>query len=119
MKTGAMFPSKYLKAMDVEGDKTLVIASVEMHEFKTREGSDEIKPLVTFQGQEKGLILNKTNTKLIERALKSDDTDDWVGKPITLYSAEVEFGGDIVDSIRVRSKAPAPGAMADDDNIPF
>lgn len=119
MKVGAMFPSRYLKALDVEGDKTLVIAGVEMQNFKARDGSEEMKPIVSFQGLEKGLVLNKTNSKLISKALQSDDTDDWLGKPITLYSAEVEFGGDIVDSIRVRSKAPMAGEMADEDNIPF
>jgi hypothetical protein len=34
---------------------------------------------------------------------------------VTLYATEVEFGGDIVDAIRVRGKAP----VVDDDDITF
>jgi hypothetical protein len=115
MKIGAMFPSNYLKATDVETDTTLTIDSVEMHTFKTRDGSEELKPLVMFREEKRGLILNKTNTKLIARALQSDDTDDWSGMQVTLYATEVEFGGDIVDAIRVRGKAP----VVDDDDITF
>jgi hypothetical protein len=118
MKIGAMFPSNYLKAADVDGDMMLTIKSVDMHVFKSRDGSEDEKPLVMFKEEERGLVLNKTNTKLIARALGSDETDDWVGKTITLYSAEVEFGSDIVDAIRIRSKAPSDGELGD-DNIPF
>jgi hypothetical protein len=123
MKIGAMFPSNYLKAADVEGGKTLTISEVAMQEFVRKDGSTETKPIVFFQGEKRGLVLNKTNSKLISKALESDDTDDWIGKPITLYSAEVEFGGDLVDSIRVRGKKAEPTKTVGDefgeDDIPF
>ena len=118
MKIGAMYPSNYLKAADCEPDVHLTIKEVSIHTFKARDGSEEPKPLVVFENEPKGLILNKTNSKLIAKALQSDETDDWVGKTITLYSTEVEFAGDIVDSIRVRSKAPAADDLTDDE-IPF
>ena len=119
MKIGAMFPSRYLKASDFEEESSLTIASVEMQTFKTRDGAEEIKPVVSFKGEEKGLVLNKTNSKLIAKALKSDDTDDWVGKAVTLYAADVEFGGDVVDAIRVRGRAPRPNEVSGGDDIPF
>lgn len=125
MKIGAMYPSNYLKAADCEPDRTLTIKEVSIHTFKARDGSEEPKPLIVFENEPKGLILNKTNSKLIAKALKSDETDDWVGKAITLYSTEVEFAGDIVDSIRVRSKAPgvkettAAEDTFGDQDIPF
>jgi hypothetical protein len=58
-----------------------------------------------FREEEKGLVLNKTNTTIIAK-LYGDDTDDWVGKPVTLYATEVQFQGDMVDAIRVRNKPP-------------
>jgi hypothetical protein len=127
MKIGAMFPSHYLKAMDVEGGKTFTIQDVSMQEFKSRDGQTEMKPIVFFKEDKRGLVLNKTNSKLIARVLESDDTDDWAGKAITLYSAEVEFAGDLVDSIRVKGKKPAANTVADegpedvfgDEDVPF
>ena len=115
MKTGVMFPSNYLKASDCMTDRTLEIQEVVMHTLKARDGTEELKPLLSFRGEPKGLILNKTNTRLIEKALGSDDTDDWLGRSITIYCADVEFGGDIVDAIRVRGKAPKAGELGEDD----
>ena len=35
-----------------------------------------------------------------------DDTDMWIGKAITMYATEVEFGGKMVMGIRVRMQPP-------------
>lgn len=80
--------------------------------------------VIYFTDLDKGLVCNKTNAKLIAKALNSDDTEEWVGKVIYLYSTEVEFGGDMVDGIRVRPRAPKAAPQpkstdSDDDEIPF
>jgi hypothetical protein len=90
------FPSKYLKASDLKGSKVKVtIARVEMEEI-----GDGRKPVLYFQGKEKGMVLNKTNAMTVS-ASYGPDTDTWSGKPIHLYSAKVNFNNQMVDSLRV------------------
>lgn len=97
MKVSDAFPSKYLKASDLNGNNArVVMARVEMDEV----GEDE-KPILYFQGKEKGLVLNKTNANNIA-VLYGDDMDDWVGKEVVLFPAMVDFQGKTVEAIRVR-----------------
>ena len=55
-------------------------------------------------GQDKALVLNKTNAKAIA-ALYGKKVSAWTGKRIVLVPAMVDFKGDTVEAIRV--KAPA------------
>ena len=61
-----------------------------------------MKPVVFFEDEEKGLILNKTNGLKIAAIIGSRDTNQWVGKAVTLFPTTVEFGGDSIAAIRVR-----------------
>ncbi len=133
-----MYPSKWLKAADCDdGDLIVTIRDVGQ-EYVGQEGEADQKWVIYFHEVEKGLILNKTNSRAIAK-LHGESTDDWIGKRIALFSMEVQFKQDVVPAIRVRSKAPRaaaktipvaparattpdPGAeMADDDkeDIPF
>lgn len=99
MKISAAFPSKYLRAADLDGRQiTVEIANVELEEVGTGE---EPKPVLYFQGKAKGVVLNKTNAHTIS-AVYGDDTDDWIGQGVTLFSAHVDFQGRSVESIRVK-----------------
>lgn len=103
MKTSEAFPSNYLKAGDLGGRAVrVVIESVTMEKV----GEDR-KLVLHFAGKEKALILNKTNSNRITEAVGSDETDDWEGWTITLYSCKVDYQGKRVDAIRVDDR---PGA---------
>lgn len=104
MKVSQVFSGEYLTAADLQGaEPSVVIASVELKEF-----DDGNKFLLTFQGKKKGLVANKTNSKRIA-ALYGDDTDEWIGREIVLYSDMVDFQGKSVEAIRVRGpKKAAP-----------
>ena len=126
MKISAAFPSKYLRAADLEGRQvTVEIANVELEEVGTGE---EPKPVLYFQGKAKGVVLNKTNAHTLS-AVYGDDTDYWIGQGVTLFSAHVDFQGRLVEAIRVKipprkiEKKIAPSKAAveaiDDDPIPF
>lgn len=109
MKISDAFPSKYLKADDLDGDVVVYITKAEMEQLG--QGKDaEDKIILYFKGMDKGLAVNKTNAGTIAK-LYGDDTDGWVGKPITLFATEVEFKGDMVMAIRVRLKAPSEPAQ--------
>lgn len=105
MKIGSAFPSDFLKAADLNDTPVQVtIKGIKIEEVGR---SKEEKPILYFEGKEKGLVLNRTNGKTIAKIANSEETDDWKGVKIILYPTETEFGGEMVDCIRVR--APKPG----------
>jgi hypothetical protein len=104
-KTSEMYPSKWLRSADCEdGDLVLTIADIKQERIGQGSQADD-KWVLSFEEEEKGLVLNKTNTNTIAK-LYGDDTDDWIGKQVTLFATEVQFQGDMVEAIRVRSKPP-------------
>ena len=100
MNIDTAFPSNYLKAADIEEDTTLTITDVKVEKL----GDDE-RPIVYFEEQDKGLVLNKTNANTI-KGMYTSDTDNWLGKKITLFATEVDYAGKQTMAIRVRMRAP-------------
>lgn len=89
MKMNDIFPSKYLKADDLGGrEVTVKIADCKMEEIGQGSNKD-YKPIVYFEGKEKGVVLNKTNFSSIADAY-GDDTDDWTGQTVILFSVQIE-----------------------------
>lgn len=107
MNINEAFPSKYLKAPDLNGGSpTVTISHVALEEV----GDGERKPCVYFVGKEKGVVLNKTNATNISEVY-GPDTDDWTGKKVTLFTAWVDFNGRSVESIRIRKPDAARAAQ--------
>ena len=107
------FPGKYLKASDLQGREIKVTIAKVVEEEVRSEGGIEKKPIVYFRGTDMGLVLNITNANnLVD--MYGDNTDAWIGKPIVLFMAQVEFRGKTVAGIRVKpvhlrqAVAPAP-----------
>jgi hypothetical protein len=128
MNINDAFPSKYLKASDLpdEGSQAFTIEKIEIEEIGRNK---EKKPVIYFEEGHKGLVCNKTNARTIAKLLGSEDSDDWTGKIISLFRAEVEFGGEMVESIRVRPKVVKPRSVPlsqpkaeqelDENGVPF
>jgi hypothetical protein len=114
MKVSEEFPSKYLKAADLNGAQpTLQIAEV----VKEEVGQDKQKKMVLyFQDRKKGLVLNKTNSAALA-AKFGDDTTDWVGKNAQLFTELVHFQGRTTDGLRVRPMVTLKQELSDE--IPF
>lgn len=115
MKIGAAFPSKYLKAADLQGRAFQVqIAFLRVEDVGT-EQKPEHKPVMyfTFQGRqtEKGLVLNRTNADTIAMDL-GDETDNWVGHTVELFSMRVQGPNGMTDGIRCRVIHPTQAAPA-------
>jgi hypothetical protein len=123
------FPSKYLKAADLKGQR----ATVKMDRVESDTVGDDNKVILYFQGKEKGLVLNVTNKNMIVDTY-GPETEDWIGQPIILYEAMVQYQSKMVPAIRVMAPPRAPQrqtvtAMASqgdprssrdmDDDIPF
>jgi len=109
-----LFPSRFLKAADLKGQRrTLIISKITSEEV----GKDKkAEPIVYFQKCTKGLVLNKTNAKRIAEVLGSKALADWPGKPVVLYPKLVEFSGDLVNAIRI-DVASGNGSAAISDGM--
>jgi len=129
------FPSKFISASDLQGREPVVKI--------THVTSDEIggkqKYVCFFAGKQKGLVLNKTNWNNIVRISGCDNSDDWTGVNVCLFEAMVDFQGESVPAVRIKSppksaqqeqgarpsasemKQPVKQAAADEmsDQIPF
>lgn len=125
MKMKELFPSKYLKADDVEefgGEVNVTIKGIRCEEMQDNEGAKEDKPVLYFNQHAKGMVLNRTNADRIS-AVYGDESDEWRGKSITLYTEQVTAFGKTTNAIRVRvakkpvvatAAATAPAAPAGD-----
>lgn len=133
MNINDAFPSNYLKASDLgEAQPVVTIDRVEVEPVGR---GKEMKPVVYFAGKQKGMVLNKTNSKKIMEIAGSADTDDWHGVQVKLFATEVDFQGETVEAIRIKAPvakagrrvpAPPPPVQEEpefvaitDDEIPF
>ena len=108
MRISDQFPSKYLRASDLNGEQTYVMRVVVLEEVGT---DKEKKPVLYFEAVDKGLVLNKTNSGTIA-TLYGDDTDEWRGEAITLFQAMVSFQGETKPAIRVKAPSRKKAAAA-------
>ena len=133
-KTSEMRESKFLKKEDV-GRGVLVTINGCLQKNVAQPGADpDHKWCLTFDEVDKPFVLNATNVQLCEQICGSDDTDDWMGKQIVLYTDDtIMYAGKVVGGIRVRRPKPngtgvkpapkpkptLPEADLDEDPIPF
>jgi hypothetical protein len=106
MKISQLFPSKYVRAADLNGKTvTLTIAKLVLEELG-HGAEKERKPVLYFQKATKGLVLNRTNAMTIA-ALYGDESDEWPGKRISIYPTRIRAFGAMQDTIRVKEEIPA------------
>lgn len=121
-------PSNYLKADDLQGRRPEV--TIERLALESFEGEGE-KYILYFAGKDKGLVLNVTNTRTLIDAL-GDESDDWIGATVELFTIDVDFQGRLTKGLRLRvvsapqrERRPAPPVQdgphhpVADDEIPF
>jgi hypothetical protein len=101
------FPSKYLKSSDLQGS----VANVKIDRVTVEQIGDDRKLVMYFVGKSKGMVLNKTNARTIGDVY-GEDTDEWIEKPIEVFSMKVDFQGRMVDGLRIRVPAPRKQAIA-------
>jgi hypothetical protein len=104
MTKDELFPSKFLKASDLAGQQlTMRINRMVREEV----GPEKVlKPVVYFDHEEKGLVLNQTNFDSIEEITGERDSDNWTGFEIMLVPRRAQYQGKLVDAIRIEKPAP-------------
>jgi hypothetical protein len=110
--------SKYLRAADLVG-KTVNVVVQQVEDVKFDQG---LKPVLTFQGKDKGLVTNATNFDILSDAF-GGFTEGWVGKSITLAGEKITAKGVQTDTIKVRippqPKASSPTDDGTGEEVPF
>lgn len=98
------FDSDYLEAAHL--DKPTILEIVEVlprSSKKAKDGKLIDKPILHFKGVKRGLVLNKTNAKVIA-LMHGNKMDAWVGKRITIFATTCKaFGNDKTPCIRVEA----------------
>ena len=97
------FKSAYLSAADVPEPVTVTIDRV-TEESINRDGKQERKAVLYYRGGSQGIVLAKTTLGQLIEIFKSDESDDWIGKKVTVYQdKEVFFNGKQMPGIRFRA----------------
>ena len=115
-----IYGSKYFSVSDLHGEQPRrKIGKVDVAELKEKDGSTKRKFVVFFEGEDKALVLNKTNAQKLAQTYGKDRTM-WVGAVVELYSEMTSLGK---EGVRVRPlRKPATPAQPDpelNDAIPF
>ena len=98
MNINEQFPSKWLKAADLQNRRVTV--EIDHVLLENMEGDGGSKPVLYFRGKQKGLVINKTNAAAIAM-LYGDETDGWTGKTIELFSVMTQYNGQNMPGIWV------------------
>ena len=114
MKVGKYVAGRFLKGMDLEQEFTTM--TIDHADEETLMG--EAKLVLYFEEEDRGVVLNKINTRRLIEAF-GDDSDDWIGKRITLYTEPVDFNGKVTDAIRLKKAKSQAAPVEQDQNIPF
>jgi hypothetical protein len=106
VKIDTMFPSRFLCAADLtkhpQGGRLTIknVVSESMRDFMT--GDSVSKYVLYFEGHTKGMVLGKAVTRQIAKSL-GNETDDWMGKEITLFVDSQKMFGETKPVIRARA----------------
>lgn len=101
-----MYDAIYIGSWDLpEKDLTVTISKVVGEELTSVGGRKNKKPILSFEGAQKGMVLNKTNSKTVA-TMYGPYVEQWIGKRITLYKAVTHSPEGEVDCIRVRPAIP-------------
>lgn len=105
-KRDDVFPSKYLKAADLNGKPIAVtIESAPLETLKNPAGEEQTKTVLHFKKAKKTLPLNRVNWDAVADTTGEDDSENWTGHQIELYPDKTQMAGKTVDCIRVRAPA--------------
>jgi hypothetical protein len=124
-----MVSSKYLKQADVPDPVIVTVQGVKQVNMAKEGDAPEHKWAIKFVEMDKPMVLNATNIHVAAKVFGSDNTDEWKGKEIVLYTdPSVSFGGQVVGGLRFRGQEKAPVKAAGKpggtfnqlaDDIPF
>jgi hypothetical protein len=103
-KVSEMIISKFLRKEDLDDEVVVTLKAVTLEDMPG--DTHEQRWVLTFRELAKGLVLNTTTIRVLEKAY-GQDSDDWMSKKCSLYvDPNVSFKGQIVGGLRLRPMKP-------------
>lgn len=117
MKLSDMFPSEYMRGIDIGNPVIVTIKGVTAEQTRNRDNNRmEQEFIMRFEEIDKKLRLNVTMAKEVAKIVNDPemDTDNWVGKRVTVYRTTIRaFGQEhIVPRIRATERGDVDLAKA-------
>ena len=98
-----LFPSRYYRGEHLTTEGVLLTVKVVKVEPIAAGPDQEQLPVVYFNEDPRGWVLNKTGVRQLAAAW-GRETDEWSGREVTLYQSRTTFGGDEVACVRAKVK---------------
>jgi hypothetical protein len=108
------FNYEYIGSYSLDGKREVIVTVNHLAQEKVtgQQGRKEDCFVVYFREFDKGMILNRTNARAIEKVSGSGLIENWIGTQVTLYVEKgVKAFGDVVDALRIRDKKPTRQTM--------
>lgn len=86
-------------------DLVVTLGEIKRQIVKGEGGKKEECTVAQLIGQ-KPLILNRTNSKTIQKIYETPYIEDWKGKQIQLYASTTKVAGEAVECLRIRPFVP-------------
>lgn len=93
-------------SLDSGQDMVLTIRSVKREMITGTGGKQEECTVCRWEEEQKPMILNRTNCKTISKVCGSPYIEKWAGHRIQIYATTTRMGGETVECLRIRDKAP-------------
>jgi hypothetical protein len=101
--------AKYLKKEDLSTPIDTELLWVKEEQVTAPNKPTKTKLVAYFDGQAKGLVLNKTNADTLLDITETDEYEKWKDIPVHLYvDPDVKYGSEKKGGIRLRKSAPVP-----------
>jgi hypothetical protein len=115
-----LYGSKYFSVSDLKGETLRrKIGKVEVAELREKDGTTRRKYLLYLEGEDKALVLNKTNAVKLA-SVYGKNRHDWVGNAIELYGEMTSLGKEGV-RLRPLRKPATPEQLNPElnDTVPY
>lgn len=117
MKTSELRRSRFLKKEDVDPPIDVTITAVKQDNVAMQDDAPDMRYVMFFKELEKGLVLNVDNGELLTDITGSDDSENWIGHQVQLWSdPSVKYGGKRVGGVRIRRVGGYPADATRDAN---
>lgn len=106
MKIGR-FVSEFLKGANVKAPTVVTIRAAETRQFKNDDPkkAERQSLVIFFKELDQGVVLCKESILQLEQICGSDDTDQWIGKKVTMFfDPNIRYQGKLVGGIRFRAE---------------
>jgi hypothetical protein len=109
MDMGLGFLGTYITAAEIVGKApTLTIERITIEEVEKLQKDDggagklQDRIVVYFARAKRGWLMNRTNAECLRELFGSRETNDWIGKRVTLHAVQVRVGPKMEPGIRVK-----------------